>query len=561
MLEQLFIEVISISFFAAVFIGLLLLIEPLLRKRYRARWRCVLWTLIAIRLLLPIPLMPLINFSLPAASTAIAEESHSQVAYVQAAEPAAQAGIYINTANRTYFQNITNTASAVSATERQNIPTLRLLAFIWLAGVLIFLLAHLAAQCFFYHRLRTAWRENVPDYISEILEQQGREMGLSKIPGLIISSAVEAPLLVGLLKTRILLPHSAYSNEELAFIFRHELIHYRQFDMHCKCLLFMANALHWFNFTVYLLKARAAKDTELACDEDVVKGFDKSQREQYGSALLNAMPRAGRRRGFVMASTHFGNGKRQMKSRLRNLFDSSRKRRGLFALCLIMVCALAATSAVRAGGSHSIADLDIENVEALATGYEVLTAYYARDFRGQWDNTNQFNFGGERVFALDDIPVTAFEHTHTIIDYYPNLSYSWSYSYSVNSHGLNGNIDFHIPRLAAGQAIAVKRLDFEPGQIFSFTAATENGESIAIGITGSPHLTSMLQDGTWWQFYVSGPMISDVIVNNFDGSARYLYIGNNAVYPVENIRVSLTLIYPVRPWRDVLLGTYTAETP
>ncbi len=69
---------LQISLSTAVVIGVLLLLVPLWQKRYSARWRKVIWLILAVRLLVP--------FSLELPQTAVQLEMDLQAA------PAWQAG-------------------------------------------------------------------------------------------------------------------------------------------------------------------------------------------------------------------------------------------------------------------------------------------------------------------------------------------------------------------------------------------------------------------------------------------------------------------------------------
>lgn|GEM_PF-5321892 len=570
MLENIFAEVVRVSFFTGVLTAGLLLAGPLLKKRYKARWRVVVWMLLAVRLLLPFPL------SLPFAAPVNVSVSVENL-------PAARA------AQAVWVEMPAAAAPVPAASPRVH--------YVWLGGVLIFLLVHAAAQRHFYRRLRTARCQDVPKEVKEIFGPLD----------VMITEAVDAPMLVGFFRPRVLLPHAEYSREDLAFIFRHELIHYKRGDMFCKLLLFAANALHWFNPMVYLLNKRAASDIELACDEYVVEDLGADARERYGNTLLNALP-ASRRRGFVVGSTNFGNGKREMKDRLRNLFDDSRKRRGVVALCLLAVVVVVATGTVEARytverrssvvifAEYEKWGLTLEGLYPNADGSFTANSrqnvfYHGQLIRGFSDfghgvamSISSYERGediwihvvrggdGEIILLRNEallldsqqetewLPHPEIEGGYisacrrfasipnNIADRYAryaplpvnspaplepdvnNRGYawtpsSWSYSYSTTCEAPEPtSFSFHITHVENGKIFMVKRLDFEPGQVFDLSVVAEEGEGVFVGITDSPHLASANGQHVWTPLIVGNKM--NFPVSNFDGNARYLYIGS-----------------------------------
>ena len=106
-------------------------------------------------------------------------------------------------------------------------------------------------------------------------------------PRLAISSAVPGPMLVGLVRPRILLPNQdILSQEEQEDVLSHELTHWRRKDLWWKWLAMMAVAVHWFNPAAWRLLERLDRDSELSCDWIVVRHWDAARRTRYGALLL-----------------------------------------------------------------------------------------------------------------------------------------------------------------------------------------------------------------------------------------------------------------------------------
>lgn len=154
---------------------------------------------------------------------------------------------------------------------------------------------------------------------------------------LVRSPAVSSPLSIGLFErtTRVVLPEREYSPEELALIFRHELVHIGRQDAWSKFFLAFCTAMCWFNPLMWLAMGKSADDLELSCDETVLKNETDARRRQYADLLLTA---AGDGRGFT---TCLSPGAKAMRYRLKSVVKPAKKFTGgvlvgavFFVLCM-----------------------------------------------------------------------------------------------------------------------------------------------------------------------------------------------------------------------------------
>jgi len=469
--------------------------------------------------------LPFEQFANPIIS--IPQDTAEVLAPINAVE--APLGIYANEIAETVTtqRNLQVTISALSV---------KVIGYIWLVGVALFLLIHGVAYWYFYRHLKTAHREHIPELIRKILEQQGNDMGIIDLPMLIITSAIDAPALIGLFRPRILLPHANYNPEELAFIFRHELIHYKQRDMLHKCILLVANALHWFNPMVYLMAIQAAKDIELACDDAVAHELGETERKQYVNTLLATMPTVNKRRMISMAE--FGNGKREMKDRMRNLFDRRSKRQGLIALSLVAICAFLVTSIMRTGYEYIPAD------EVTMWHFDFVTALPSS--QANWVEFERTEFvGPARGFEpgpgwnIGSISIGAYDMSH-----FNFTSSSIAHTTSENIPAtITGDFHFYIPFITAGDLVLVGQLEGIPADTrVELSAEAMEGDRIFMGLTYTPYLRHSGALGNWAIF--SGEDGGSVSTRGFIRSAFsdhvYLYVG--AGTDLHSITGSFTIL-------------------
>lgn len=223
-------------------------------------------------------------------------------------------------------------------------PLIQTARFFWLAGFLIFIAGRILSYWIFMYRLREKKHSFIPADMKNSLERLSLGMNIKKVPEIIITDKTGTPVLLGITRPLLLLPNVRYSKDELEFIFWHELVHYKRHDLWYKAVLLMANAIHWFNPFVYLLVKNAGYDIELACDEAVISGFDNHSLAAYGSTILSLMQK---KKGLgIMLSTQFGSSRKIVKRWIENLFHSASKKRGITALCVMVLFTAIVTNLV-----------------------------------------------------------------------------------------------------------------------------------------------------------------------------------------------------------------------
>lgn len=320
----------------------LTLLRPLLDRRYSAKWRYGAWLAMAVLLLLapavsllpPAAVEPPVVIEAPRVEVSVSRQSGLTLA---APRPAA------------------GPRSPESGGDRPAaFPLERGLAALWLSGAALFLLYYLAGTWRFTRRARR-WSRPAGADSRRIYEAVRREMGLKKAPPLRVSAAVESPMVAGPLRPVLLLPGEDFGDRELAFIFRHELTHYRRRDLWYKLILLAAGAVHWFNPLIWLLRREAERDLELTCDDAVVAGADGETRRAYSEALMASLRP---QRGRSVLSTHFYGGKAVMKERFRNILGQRGRRWGaaVLAAALLVTVGAACAFGVRSSGETLSAD-------------------------------------------------------------------------------------------------------------------------------------------------------------------------------------------------------------
>ncbi|WHY17570.1 M56 family metallopeptidase [Paenibacillus sp. G2S3] len=319
MITSLFLDLLVISLTTSLVILGLILLTPMLRKHYSAKWSYCIWLILTMRLLLPFNFSftnPPVDIQLPEGQgiTAVFQDTSSQNLQV---DPSA----------------ISQPVEVVNLSHMPSIVDI--VASIWLAGAVLFLVYHLLSY-FFFRKQALRWSSSFlrEDVVSK-LKQVSKEMNVTASIPVLISNKVSNPMLMGFYKPTLFLPHEQYSDEELEFILKHELVHYKRHDIVFKLLLLIAQALHWFNPFVWVMAREAAHEIEIYCDDTVVFERGAGYRKKYCEAILSVMQSNETR--HVALSTNFARGKHSMKQRFGSILNMKEKRNGAGAFFAVLM--------------------------------------------------------------------------------------------------------------------------------------------------------------------------------------------------------------------------------
>jgi len=155
-----------------------------------------------------------------------------------------------------------------------------------------------------------------------------------KIP-IVVSVTAHTPMLIGVFKPMIVLPHTHFADDELNMILAHEMVHYKRKDLLVKLMMLIANALHWFNPAVYVLSRQLNAICELSCDEKVVSEMDTPNRVLYGETILQVLKRSTTNLASNVAfATSLCNSKKNFKRRLISMMNTKKMKKSVIALAI-----------------------------------------------------------------------------------------------------------------------------------------------------------------------------------------------------------------------------------
>ena len=260
MILQLFLHWLNMGVSGSAGALLLILWRQLSKGRIPRRFFYILWGVVFLRLCVPVSFSSVFSvLGLFARPASVESEGRFLVTmrYLDEAELQALAG---GPASR---------------------PMLTVLAAVWLAGALALMLWWLTA----YWRAQRALRYAVLCPLPEA-GRAARQLGLGKTPRVFRSEQVDSPILLGLLRPRIILPaESDLSGEGLECVLAHEMVHFRRHDPLIKAAAFFIAAFHWYNPLVWWCFYLLNEDVETSCDQAVLEARGFGCKAPYARAL------------------------------------------------------------------------------------------------------------------------------------------------------------------------------------------------------------------------------------------------------------------------------------
>lgn len=334
--------VLSLSVSGSAVILALLLWGPLVRNRLSRRWQYYIWLAAAVRLLLPLspaesPVGALFQKMFEPAPAAVATPAPVPVwndALPYFPEPAGNSGP----------PEAPPAVPAQPAPPETETDLWGVLSAVWLSGALILLVWRITAYQRFSQSLRAGCRQVSDPALLDRLAQVRAEAGVGRPVELYVNPAAPSPMLLGLLRPRVVLTTLEMPERDFRYTLLHELVHCRRRDLAYKWLVQAVVCLHWFNPLAWLMAREIGRACELACDEAVLQALDDPGRRAYGDMLL----RAAGTRGPLPGSAPLSENGKLLKERLTAIMQY-KKRTPLTAALSLALTAVLITGAAAAG--------------------------------------------------------------------------------------------------------------------------------------------------------------------------------------------------------------------
>lgn len=181
----------------------------------------------------------------------------------------------------------------------------------------------------------------VSDNTKKILEECKGKMGINTNLPLIKTSAVKAPALYGLFRPRLLLPpniEGQIDENELRFIFFHELSHFKRKDISIFWIISFIKVLYWFNPVIWYGLYQMRQDCEISCDALALSYVDHDDCKGYGQTIIHLIQNTAQPLKYIGVAGMLGS-KKQLKRRMKmiSLFKKNAYRLSVMSIGILIL--------------------------------------------------------------------------------------------------------------------------------------------------------------------------------------------------------------------------------
>ena len=366
-METLFLKLVNLSITASWLVLAVLLMRLIFCKA--PKWVfCLLWGLVALRLICPVSIESALSL-IPSA-----EPLPQDIIYTAAPRIQSGVGVIDNFVNPVLSSSMAPASGAsVNPTQIWSFVLTR----VWGVGAAAMLLYALLSVLLLRHRVATAtlMRENIKQ-----------------------SERVDSPFVLGVFRPAIYLPY-CIAEADLDYVIAHEQAHIRRKDHWWKPLGFILLAIYWFNPLLWIAYVLLCRDIEAACDEKVIHVMEMEDRRAYSTALLRCSVRH-----RAVAACPLAFGETGVKNRIRAVINY--KKPAFWIVLLAVAATIAAAICLL-----TVPKRDTDNANAVVTarseGNETAPALW------QWfdylDTPSEME--SDLILELPMFPGTIFRYT------------------------------------------------------------------------------------------------------------------------------------------------------
>lgn len=256
-MEGIFVKLLNMSVSASGFILIAVPLRALLKRS--PKWiHCLLWGLVAVRLVCPLSFES--SFSLAPRADFVETKLGVQREDGRYMNSATDAGKALNDdLDNAQNKNLANKGNA----DRQG--DWKKISWTWFVGVVL-LLGYAA--------------------ISYLRFQKKVQASVRLRDGIYVCDNIRTPFILGVIRPGIYLP-SDMDEVQTDNVIAHERAHLSRLDQVWKPLGYCLLAVYWFNPLCWLAYVLFCRDMELACDEKVIRDMDVEDKKVYSRVLLS----------------------------------------------------------------------------------------------------------------------------------------------------------------------------------------------------------------------------------------------------------------------------------
>lgn len=326
------------NLFITVLLALILFAKQLFKKHITFNAQYSLWYIFAAALMLPF--IPFRIFSPEKFYLLI-----SQLFRTTSAKQVLSAVNSTEIASRTTDVWVQDFSTAVASASGPLF--LHILWGIWIAGgcLVSFYFIYNMARIYILRKRAYLITEQTEPELYQHYTNCLKELHIHRHIALYASCSISSPVSYGFIRPKVMIPQDLdilMTEEEVRYIFLHELQHYKHKDAVLNTLSCILLIIYWFNPLIWYSFRQMQKDRELSCDHAVMDVIGKENYAQYGFTLIRY---AETLRGSMFFSplSNMGGTKKTMQRRITAIADyqkSAMKQKFKSAALITLICAV-----------------------------------------------------------------------------------------------------------------------------------------------------------------------------------------------------------------------------
>lgn len=298
---EVFTKLLNMSLTAGILVPIIIILRFVLKKAPK-KYICILWALVAFRLLCPISISSVFSAYNMLGQSAI---SSGQVEYFEYNGKTEKPQLTFEVPSLVNDNYSPDSMSGGTKTSGVYMPTV---VYIWMFGTI----GMVAYAIISYSELHKKVKASI-----------------NRKDNIYVCDEISSPFILGIIRPRIYLP-SGMSDEVRENVVAHEKAHIKRLDYVWKPLGFILLSVYWFNPVMWIAYIFLCKDIEAACDEKVIAQMDRERIASYSQALLTC---ASQRRMITACPIAFG--ETDVKGRIRNVLSYKKPAFWIIAISVV----------------------------------------------------------------------------------------------------------------------------------------------------------------------------------------------------------------------------------
>lgn len=275
-----------------IFVGLfILVIRKILDKRISPKWKCLIWLMLMLSLIVPVKYDFKDNYeNTKIISLSGLVEPIQNISNNTKLNKSAELEKEYEEREKTIGEVLTERKNnETDNIKLENLILNIIIPILWITGIAFNFLLLISENNNIKKNIKgKVFNDNI---LNNLIEECKNVIGVKSKVEVILQDFKQTPSIIGIFKSKILITKKFLLQDYTTkkYIIMHELSHYKRKDLIFNYILLLITIIHWFNPFVWLFFKKIRQDIELATDEMVLDKLKNNEKKEYGMTLINSL--------------------------------------------------------------------------------------------------------------------------------------------------------------------------------------------------------------------------------------------------------------------------------